>query len=212
MTARIVLATRNRGKLIELRRILEGLDVELCSAEDLGLSEFDETGDTFVENALGKARAAATACGLPALADDSGLVIDQLDGEPGVRSARYAGPRADDQANLRLVLERLRSRPGRTARFVCVAALVAPDGREWTAEGTLDGHVVDEPRGEGGFGYDPIFQPVGELRTTAEMRPEEKDAISHRGKAFRALRSAVAELLGHQSFHDRRPLAVDGPA
>ncbi|MGH8887278.1 MAG: RdgB/HAM1 family non-canonical purine NTP pyrophosphatase [Egibacteraceae bacterium] len=195
MTARIVLATRNRGKLVELRRILEGLDVELCSAKDLGLPEFDETGDSFMQNALGKARAAARVCGLPALADDSGLVVDQLDGEPGVRSARYAGPQADDEANLRLVLERLRSRPGRSARFVCVAALVVPDGREWTAEGTLDGHIVDEPRGEGGFGYDPIFQPVGELRTTAEMLPEEKDAISHRGKAFRALRSAVAELL-----------------
>lgn len=194
----MVLATRNRGKVVELRRILAGLDIELCSAEDLSLPEFAETGDSFAQNALGKARAAVEATGLPALADDSGLVVDQLDGHPGVRSARYAGPQGDDQANLRLVLERLRSRPGRSARFVCVAALVAPDGREWTAEGKIDGHIVDEPRGEGGFGYDPIFQPVGELRTTAEMRPEEKDAISHRGKAFRALRPAVADLLEAQ--------------
>lgn len=192
---RVVIATRNRGKLAELRRILDGLDIELCSAEDLGLPEFEETGDTFVQNALGKARAAAKASGLPALADDSGLVVDHFDGEPGVRSARYAGPQADDQANLDLVLERLRCRPDRSARFVCVAALVVPDGGEWTAEGMVDGHIVDEPRGEGGFGYDPIFQPVGELRTTAEMSPEEKDAISHRGKAFRALRPAVARLL-----------------
>lgn len=191
----LVIATRSRGKLAELRRILEGLDVQLCSAEDLGLPEFEEAGDTFMQNALGKARAAAKASGLPALADDSGLVVDQLDGEPGVRSARYAGPQADDQANLRLVLERLGSRHGRSARFVCAAALVAPDGREWTAEGMVDGHIVGEPRGEGGFGYDPVFQPVGERRTTAEMSPEEKDAISHRGKAFRALRPAVAELL-----------------
>ncbi|MGH8904754.1 MAG: RdgB/HAM1 family non-canonical purine NTP pyrophosphatase [Egibacteraceae bacterium] len=192
---RVVIATRNLGKLAELRRILDGLEVELRSAEDLGLPEFEETGETFFQNALGKARAAAKASGLPALADDSGLVVDQLGGEPGVRSARYAGLQADDQANLGLVLERLRFRPGRSARFVCVAALVTPDGEEWTAEGVVDGHIVDEPRGEGGFGYDPIFQPVGELRTTAEMSPEEKDAISHRGKAFRALRPAVAELL-----------------
>jgi XTP/dITP diphosphohydrolase len=193
--SKVVIATRNQGKLVELRRILDGLDVELCSAEDLNLPEFEETGDSFMQNALGKARAAAKASGLPALADDSGLVVDQLDGEPGVRSARYAGPQADDEANLRLVLERLRSRPGRSARFVCAAVLVAPDGREWAAEGAVNGHIVDEPRGEGGFGYDPIFQPVGKLRTTAEMSPEEKDAISHRGKAFRALRPAVAELL-----------------
>ena len=193
--AKVVLATRNQGKLIELRRILHGLDVELCSAEDLGLPEFEETGDSFVQNALDKARAAAKASGLPALADDSGLVVDQLGGEPGVRSARYAGPHGDDQANLNLVLERLRSHTGRSARFVCVAVLVAPDGREWIADGTVDGHIVDEPRGEWGFGYDPIFQPVGERRTTAEMSPDEKDAISHRGKAFRALRPAIAELL-----------------
>lgn len=193
--AKVVLATRNQGKLVELRRILDGLDVELCSAEELGLPEFEEIGDSFVQNALDKARAAAKASGLPALADDSGLVVDQLGGEPGVRSARYAGPHGDDEANLNLVLERLRSRTGRSARFVCVAVLVAPDGREWIAEGTVDGHIVDEPRGEWGFGYDPIFQPVGESRTTAEMSPGEKDAISHRGKAFRALRPAVAELL-----------------
>jgi XTP/dITP diphosphohydrolase len=197
---KIVIATRNRGKLAELRRILDGLGVELCSAEDLSLPEFIETGDSFVQNALGKARAAVKASGLPALADDSGLVVDGLNGEPGVRSARYAGPQADDQENLRLLLQRLRSLPNRSAQFVCVAVLVAPDGREWTAEGRIDGHIVDEPRGNGGFGYDPIFQPVGELRTTAEMSPAEKDAISHRGRAFRALRPAVAELLETRAF------------
>lgn len=192
---KLVLATRNTHKLVELERILNGLPVDLVSAADLDLPEVDETGETFTENALCKARAAAAASGLPALADDSGLVVDQLDGEPGVRSARYAGPNADDEANLRLVLERLVGLPGRSARFVCVAALVAPDGQEWTAEGVVDGHVVDEPRGTGGFGYDPIFQPVGELRTTAEMSPEEKDAISHRGKAFRAIRPFLVKLL-----------------
>ncbi|MGH8908909.1 MAG: RdgB/HAM1 family non-canonical purine NTP pyrophosphatase [Egibacteraceae bacterium] len=192
---RVVLATRNGGKLAELRRILQGLDVDLVSAADLGLPEVEETGETFAENALAKARSAVAASDLPALADDSGLVVDQLDGQPGVRSARFAGPDADDEANLRLVLERLLGMPGRSARFVCVAALVTPDGGEWTAEGVVDGHIVDEPRGAGGFGYDPIFQPLGELRTTAEMSPEEKDAISHRGHAFRAVRVYIAALL-----------------
>ncbi|MGH8934363.1 MAG: RdgB/HAM1 family non-canonical purine NTP pyrophosphatase [Egibacteraceae bacterium] len=196
---KIILATRNEGKLAELRRILGqiplDLEVELSSAADMGLEEVEETGETFEENALIKARSAVAAAGLPALADDSGLVVDGLEGMPGVRSARFAGPVADDEANLRLLLERLLGMPGRSARFVCVAALVAPDGREWTAEGVLDGHIVDEPRGEGGFGYDPVFQPVGELRTTAEMSGEEKNAISHRGRAFRAIHPAIAELL-----------------
>jgi XTP/dITP diphosphohydrolase len=128
-------------------------------------------------------------------------VVDQLGGEPGVCSARYAGPQADDQANLRLVLQRLRSSPDRSARFVCVAVLVTPHGREWTAQGWIDGHIVDAPRGEGGFGYDPIFQPLGESRTIAEMSPEEKDAVSHRGKAFRALRPAIIELLETRTTH-----------
>jgi XTP/dITP diphosphohydrolase len=192
---RVVLATRNEGKLVELRRILAGLDVDLLTAAELGLPEVDETGETFAQNALAKARSAAVASNLLALADDSGLVIDQLEGRPGVRSARFAGPGADDEANLRLVLRQLSGLPGRSARFVCVAALVAPDGREWTTEGILEGHIVDEPRGEGGFGYDPIFRPVGELRTTAEMSPAQKDAISHRGRAFRAMRSVIVELL-----------------
>ena len=193
---RIVLATRNEGKLAELRRILADLDVVLVTAAELDLPEVEEVGETFVANALAKARAVVEATGLPALADDSGLVVDQLQGAPGVRSARYAGAGADDETNLKLVLEGLLGSSGRSARFVCAAALVAPDGREWTAEGVLDGHIVDEPRGQQGFGYDPIFQPVGELRTTAEMSPEEKDAISHRGRAFRAIRPAVEELLG----------------
>lgn len=209
---KIVLATFNEGKLAELRPILEGLDVDLSRAADLGLESVAETGETFEENALIKARSAVAATGLPALADDSGLVVDQLDGMPGVRSARFAGPPAgaggpgldavdasgpasDDEANLRLLLDQLLGMPGRSARFVCAAALVAPDGREWTAEGVLDGHIVDEPRGDGGFGYDPVFQPVGELRTTAEMSREEKNAISHRGRAFRAIRPAIIELL-----------------
>jgi XTP/dITP diphosphohydrolase len=193
---RVVLATHNRGKLEELRRILDGLPVELVDAGEVGLPDVEETGDTFTENALLKARAGAAASGLPCLADDSGLVVDALGGEPGVRSARYAGCHGDDDANLRLVIERLEGIADRRARFVCAAALVTPDGQERTAEGILEGVLVDVPRGAGGFGYDPIFVPDGETRTTAELPPEQKDAISHRGRAFRALRAEMAEVLG----------------
>jgi XTP/dITP diphosphohydrolase len=197
VTSRVVLATRNDGKLVELRRILAehgGPAVVLLSAAEVGLSDVEETGSSFTENALRKARAGVRETGLPCAADDSGLEIAALGGAPGVRSARYAGEPGDDEANLALVLERMTGVADRRARFVCVAALVAPDGREWTCEGLLDGVLVEEPRGEQGFGYDPIFRPSGEERTTAEMAPAEKDAISHRGKAFRALRAAIAEL------------------
>jgi XTP/dITP diphosphohydrolase len=199
VTVRLVLATHNTGKVAELRRILAGADVDLLSADDVDLPDVVEDGDSFAANALKKARAGVQASGLPCVADDSGLVVDALGGDPGIRSARYAGDHGDDEANLRLVLERMRdvtAPAARTARFVCVAALAAPDGREWTAEGVLEGILIEAPRGHGGFGYDPIFVPVGEVRTTAEMAPEDKDAISHRGKAFRAIRPAVAELAG----------------
>ncbi len=194
MSTRLVLATHNAGKVAELRRILDGLDVELLGADDVDLPDVEETGETFAENALLKARAGVAACGLPCIADDSGLVVDGLHGAPGVRSARYAGRHGDDEANLRLVLEHMGGREDRTARFVCVAALVTPDGREWTEEGVLEGTLVEAPRGSGGFGYDPIFVPTGSRITTAEMRPEDKDAISHRGRAFRALRPVVSQL------------------
>lgn len=194
MTRRLVVATHNAGKVTELRRILADPDVELLGADDVGLGDVEETGTTFAANALLKARAAAASCGLPCVSDDSGLVVDALGGEPGVRSARYAGAHGDDEANLELVLERMRGVVDRTARFVCVAALVTPDGREWTTEGVLEGTLTDAPRGTGGFGYDPIFVPVGGDRTTAEMSPQDKDAISHRGQAFRALRAIVADL------------------
>jgi XTP/dITP diphosphohydrolase len=193
---RLVLATTNQGKVAELRRILDGLDVELLSAADVALPDVEETEATFAGNALLKARAAAAACGLPCVSDDSGLVVDALGGEPGVHSARYAGRHGDDEANLRLLLDRLGERDDRAARFVCVAALAAPDGRTWTADGVLEGRIVTAPRGGNGFGYDPVFVPEGHDRTTAEMAPEEKDAISHRGQAFRALRPAVQELIG----------------
>ena len=195
---KVVLATRNRGKVVELRRILDAAGIpgiELLTADEVDAPEVEETGQTFVDNALLKATATAAATGLPCLADDSGLEVDALGGEPGVRSARYAGRHGDDDANLQLVLERMAGVTQRGARFVCAAALAAPDGRTWTALGTVEGELIEAPRGENGFGYDPIFAPAGEQRTTAEMTPAEKDAISHRGKAFRAIAPAVGELL-----------------
>lgn len=196
MTVRLVLATRNAGKVVELRRILADLDVELLDAGDVDLPEAEETATTFAGNALAKARAGAAASGLPCVADDSGLAVDALGGAPGVHSARYAGTHGDDEANLALVLDRMAGVAHRRARFVCAAALVSPDGSEWTTEGEVEGTLLDAPRGTGGFGYDPIFVPTGETRTTAEMPSEDKDAISHRGQAFRALRAAVEALAG----------------
>lgn len=192
----VVLATGNRKKLEELRRILDGLPVDLVPMTELGLEGADETGETFEENALIKARAVVAATGSPAIADDSGLQVDALGGAPGVRSARYAGDHTDDVANNQRLRGELAGVPAdaRTARFVCVAALVTPDGRSWTARGTMEGRVVDTPRGTGGFGYDPLFVSDGETRTNAELEPDEKDAKSHRGEAFRALRPHVERL------------------
>ncbi|MGH3441858.1 MAG: RdgB/HAM1 family non-canonical purine NTP pyrophosphatase [Nitriliruptorales bacterium] len=197
MSVRIVLATGNRGKVAEVRRILAGLAIELVPMTDLGLEPPEETGETFEDNALLKARAAAAATGLPAIADDSGLEVDALGGAPGVISAEYAGPSRDDVANLRRVLAELEDvdEPQRTARFVSAAALVAPDGRHWVRRGTMEGRMAREPRGSGGFGYDPAFVAQGETRTNAQLAPEEKDARSHRGAAFRALAPAVEEFL-----------------
>lgn len=198
---RIVLATGNEKKRVELERILAGLDVELVAMTDLGIEAAEETGDTFTANALLKARAVVEACGEPAIADDSGLEVDALNGEPGVRSARYAGEDGDDEANNDKLMMELAGLPDemRTARFVCVAALVTPDGHEWTVRGEMEGHVTDEARGEHGFGYDPYFVAEGHDRTNAELPPEEKDAISHRGKAFSAMRAHVERLVQERS-------------
>lgn len=190
----VVLATHNAHKVTELRRILDGLPIDLVSGNDRDLPDIEETGETFAENALLKARACAAMTGLPAVADDSGIVVDGLGGDPGVRSARYAGGHGDDEANLRLVLERLGASTARSGRFVCVAVLVLPDGTEVTEEGVMEGVITSEPRGDGGFGYDPIFVARGERRTNAELTAEEKDAISHRGAAFRALRPHLEKL------------------
>jgi XTP/dITP diphosphohydrolase len=190
---RIVLATRNPHKIEELRRILAetgfaGLDL-ISLAEIPDPPEVPETGLTFAENAVLKATAIATATGLPAIGDDSGLSVDALGGMPGVLSARWAGRHGDDAANLTLVLGQLADVPDdrRTAAFVCAAALALPDGTVTVETGLVRGRLIREPRGSNGFGYDPIFVPDGETRTTAEMPSADKDAISHRGRAFRAL-------------------------
>jgi XTP/dITP diphosphohydrolase len=188
----VVLATRNEAKLRELSRIL-GAEVRLRGLQEFpGAPEVAETGATFEENALLKARAIAAYTGLPAVADDSGLCVDALNGMPGVLSARWAGQHGDDKANLDLVLAQVGDVPDERlgARFVCAAALAVPAQRqlrEWVVTGEVAGRLIRVPRGSGGFGYDPIFLPDGFTQTTAEMTPEAKDAISHRGRAFRAL-------------------------
>ena len=205
MTARkqLVLATHNRHKLGELRAILHpalpGLDLDaVVTSADVGAVEPLEDGLTFAENALIKARAVAAATGLPAVADDSGLAVDVLGGAPGIFSARWAGRHGDDKANLDLLLAQLADIPAahRRARFVCAAALVTPGGTEVVELGALEGTLADAPRGGNGFGYDPVLIPLGDTRTCAELSPEEKNAISHRGQAFRALVPAVARALG----------------
>jgi XTP/dITP diphosphohydrolase len=198
---RLLLASANQGKLCELRTILEGLPVELVGLAEAGLGEppeVEETGDTFLENALIKARAYAEWSGMAAVADDSGLEVDALGGAPGVRSARYAGPGASDQANLDKLLAGLDGVPPerRTARFRCAAVLVDPEVGEWHAEAAWDGRILDTPRGSGGFGYDPVFLPDGWDQTSAEVDQATKDAASHRGRAFRALRPAIEAWAG----------------
>ena len=189
----LLLATRNAAKLGELRRMLDAADV--TGIRVLGLAdvpefpEEPETGATFAENALAKARDAVKATGLPAVADDSGLTVEALNGMPGVLSARWAGRHGGDRANLELVLGQVADVPDdrRGASFVCAAALVVPGGDEVVVQGEWTGRLARVPRGTGGFGYDPVFVPDGETRTSAELAPQEKDALSHRGRAMRAL-------------------------
>jgi XTP/dITP diphosphohydrolase len=198
VSPRVVLATRNHHKIAELSRILAaaGFADGLVGLDAFpGAPDVPETGLTFADNALLKGRAIAAYTGLPAVADDSGLCVDALHGMPGVFSARWSGKHGDDRANLDLVLGQLADVAARGAQFVCAAALVLPAGasrREWTTTGMLAGSLTHAPRGTNGFGYDPIFVPDGFSVTTAELAPEEKDAISHRGRAFRALAPLIA--------------------
>ena len=189
---RIALATRNPHKLRELARICTSWPVTWVTVENHDPSVFpdvEETGDTYLENAALKARAVAAALGLPALADDSGIEVDALGGRPGPRSARFAGAQATDPQNLQALIQAIRGVPGsgRSARYRCVAALAMPDGEMVHAEAVCEGTLRSAPAGSGGFGYDPIFVPVGWETTMAELTDEQKDRISHRGRAFRAL-------------------------
>jgi XTP/dITP diphosphohydrolase len=201
MSGRLLLATRNPGKLAELQRLLESAvpGVAVVGLRDVPeYPEAPETGATFAENALLKAREAVRHTGLPAVADDSGLAVDALNGMPGVLSARWSGRHGDDAANTALLLGQLADVPDgrRGAAFVCAAAVVTPDGAERVLERSWRGQVVREARGSNGFGYDPVFQPDGLEQTAAELTAAEKDARSHRGQAFAALVPLVGELLG----------------
>jgi XTP/dITP diphosphohydrolase len=196
---RILLATRNTKKLIELQRILDAAP-GVAGVTIVGLSDVDhyrevpESGLTFADNALLKAREGVAHTGLPTVADDSGLAVDVMGGMPGIFSARWSGKHGDDGANLDLLLAQIGDVPDAAlaASFVCAAALALPDGRTFTVDGRMTGHVIRARRGSGGFGYDPIFVADGHTRTNAELTPEEKDAISHRGKAFRGLAEIIA--------------------
>jgi XTP/dITP diphosphohydrolase len=188
MIEKIVLATGNKGKLREFRGLLEGVFGNIVSLNDLeSPPEVTEDGETFRENALKKARAIAAYSGIPALADDSGLEVEALGGRPGVYSARYAGEGAVDTDNIAKLLSELQGVANRKARFVCFLALVTPDGKEITAEGTCEGVILTEPRGEGGFGYDPVFFLPEYDKTMAEIPAELKNKKSHRARASESL-------------------------
>lgn len=201
MSHKLLLATRNQGKIVEFRRILDAIapsEIELVGLDQFpDLHDVNETGSTFEENALLKAREMSEATGLPAIADDSGLCVDALNGDPGIFSARWAGEHGNDRANLEKVLDQLKDIPDseRTGYFICVAALYLPDGRTHVEEGRFLGTILRSPVGENGFGYDPIFQPEGLSISSAQMSSETKDAMSHRGKALRAIAPHVLKAL-----------------
>jgi XTP/dITP diphosphohydrolase len=198
----LLLATTNQGKLREFRDIFAGLPLILTTLDEHGIDlEVEETGTTFAENALLKARAYARASGLVTLADDSGLEIDALHGEPGVYSARWPTADTPYPERFNIIFDRLAGLPPeqRTARFRCVIALARPDGWQETVEGVVEGVIADTPRGEHGFGYDPIFLVPALGRTTAELPPEEKHRISHRGRAARAAREVLMRLIAEQA-------------
>ena len=190
---KFVLATKNKGKVSELRKILK--DCEIVTMTEAGFDEeIIEDGNTFEENALIKARAVCRALSAPAIADDSGIEVYALDMAPGIYSARYAGENATDGERVIKLLSELEGKEDRRARFVCAAALCLPDGAEYVCKGIIDGTVERKPKGEGGFGYDPVFKPVGYDKTVSEMSNEEKNKISHRAIAFNKLKETIDKL------------------
>lgn len=198
----ILIATQNQGKVTEMQRLLQpivqDLGVNIVGLEALSeIQSPDENGSTFAENAAIKARYYSDAFQMIAIADDSGLVVDALDGAPGIKSARYGGPGLDDVGRTRLLLQNMEGVPSpqRTARFVCAVCLAGNEPELLTAEGFVEGHITREPRGDNGFGYDPVFVPLGQTRTIGEMSPEEKDGISHRGRAVRGFVPDLYEVL-----------------
>ena len=193
---KLVLASKNKKKLVEMNDILSHLGVEVCSEAEAGVDvEVEETGTTFEENSLLKARAVMEASGLPAIADDSGLCVDALNGAPGVYSARYGGPEWDDGGRYRLLLENMRGQTPRTAQFVSVITCCFPNGDVLSARGECPGTIAFAPMGEGGFGYDPVFFLPELKKTFAQLSPEEKNAISHRGRALEAFQAKLEEYL-----------------
>lgn len=193
---KVLLGTRNPAKLAEIRDILGDIPgIEWVSALDLNLLEPDEPGETLEENAIIKAVTYAKRAGLPTVAEDTGLEVEVLAGAPGVRSSRFSGKEKDYAANNRKLLALLEGAENRRARFRTVAVLALPDGRFWTSEGVLEGEIASAPRGAGGFGYDPVFQPLGEARTLAELSQAEKNKISHRRKALEGLRPVLCALV-----------------
>lgn len=194
---KIIAATKNKGKIKEISNILGKLGFEVESQQDAGYDvDILETGDTFEKNALIKARAIAMLCDNPVLADDSGLCIDALDGRPGVYSARYAGENATDEEKMSKVLTELERVKDRTARFVTSVAFIFPNGKEITASGEVEGHITTEPDGENGFGYDPIFYSDELKKTFAQATDDEKNSVSHRGRALAALAEKLKDFIG----------------
>ena len=203
MSERFVLATHNAGKLSEMREILSELGLEVLAPEDVGVTvDVEETGSTFAENAMLKAKAICGLTGLPAIGDDSGLCVNALNGGPGVYSARYGGAEISDEQRNKLLLESVKGQGTRDAHFACAIACAFPNGDEITAEGRCDGVISYIPMGTGGFGYDPVFNYPPKLKTFAQMTPEEKSEISHRGKALRAFAEKLGAYLSELAWKE----------
>lgn len=192
---KVIAATKNKGKIREIQEILSPLNIEIISQQEMGIEiDVEETGDTFEKNALIKARAVALLCDYPVLADDSGLCVEALDGAPGVRSARYAGDNATDSDRINKLLGELYGSENRNAKFVTSVAFIFPDGTEITAMGEVKGYITDEPHGDNGFGYDPVFFSPEIGKTFAQLSDEEKNSISHRGRALQNLYEKLKKL------------------